>query len=74
MEETVKEEIKEAAKTEGLELAEDVTIEAIQHVFNFARTALTKSGIAWLIALVPILTPVEEYLLSAADKIDGKDG
>ena len=39
---TDKNEILEDAKTEGLELAEDVTVEAIEHVFNFAKTALNK--------------------------------
>lgn len=71
---TDKNEILEDAKTEGLELAEDVTVEAIEHVFNFAKTALTKSGNSYLMALVAVLTPIQEYLLKLADKIDGKEG
>lgn len=71
---TDKNEILEDAKVEGLELAEDVTVEAIEHVFNFAKTALTKSGNSYLMALVAVLTPIQEYLLKLADKIDGKEG
>lgn len=71
---TDKNEILEDAKVEGLELAEDVTVEAIQHVFNFAKNALAKSGNAYLTALVAVLAPVEEYLLKLADKINGKEG
>ncbi len=64
-------ELKTDLKNEALELAEDVTVEAIQHVFNFAKTALTKSDNALLKTLIPILEQVENYLLSLADKIDG---
>lgn len=72
--EELKEELKEDAKQEALELAEDVTIEAIEHVFNFAVNALNKSKNTMLMALVPILGTVKEYLLGLADKIDGVEG
>lgn len=68
------EEIKEKLKNEALELAEDVTKEAIEHVFSFAKKALEKSENTLLAAIVPILSKVEEYLLSLADKIDGIEG
>lgn len=67
------EEIKDDLKQEALDLAEDVTIEAIEHVFNFAKKALEKSGNALLKTLIPILEQVEQYLYSLADKIDGND-
>ena len=74
MDETKKDEILEDLKTEGLELAEDVTIEAIEHVFSFANKAINKCGNAWLIMTLPILDKVKEFLLESADKIDGVEG
>lgn len=74
MDEAKKDEILEDLKTEGLELAEDVTIEMIEHVFNFANNAINKSGNAWLIMALPILDKVKEFLLESADKIDGVEG
>lgn len=74
MNEEKKQELKEDLKQEGLEYAEDITIETIEHVFNFAKTALNKSGNAMLTALIPILTPIENYLLGLADQIDGQKG
>lgn len=74
MNEEQKKELKNDLKQEGLEYAEDVTVETIEHVFSFAKTALSKSGNAMLTALIPILTPIENYLLGLADGIDGQKG
>lgn len=74
MNEAQKKELKNDLKQEGLEYAEDVTVETIEHVFNFAKTALSKSGNVMLTALIPILTPIENYLLGLADGIDGQKG
>lgn len=63
--------LKTDLKNEVLELAEDVTVEAIQHVFSFAKKALEKSDNPIFSAIIPILAKVEDYLLSLADKIDG---
>ena len=52
------EEIKEELKNEALELAEDVTKEAIEHVFSFAKKALEKSENTLITAIVPILSKV----------------
>ena len=68
------EEIKNELKNEALALAEGISAEAIQHVFSFEKKALEKSDNTLLIAIVPILSKVEEYLLSLADKIDGIEG
>ena len=64
------EELKEAA----LDLAEDVTNELIEHVFNYAKAQLEKAKNPLLKTLVPILDQVEAYLYSLADKIDGEEG
>lgn len=63
--------LKTDLKNEALELAEDVTVEAIQHVFSFAKKALEKSDNPLLVAIIPVILKVEDYLLSLADKIDG---
>ena len=74
MDENTKNGIKEDAKQEGLELAEDVTKETIEHVFEFAINAINKYGNAMLKAVVPILQAAEQFLLELADKIDGVEG
>ena len=74
MDENTKNGIKEDAKQEGLELAEDVTKETIEHVFEFAINAINKYGNAMLKAVVPILQTAEQFLLELADKIDGVEG
>ena len=73
MNENFKEDLKQDAKNEVLELAEDVTIETIEHVFKFAKNALLKSQNALLAAIVPVLETVEKYLIGLADKIDGAE-
>ena len=73
-EQKMSEEFKEAAKAEALDLAEDVTNELIEHVFNFAKAQLEKAENPLLKTLVPILDQVEAYLCSLADKIDGEEG
>ncbi len=71
MDENTKNGIKEDAKQEGLELAEDVTKETIEHVFEFSIDQINKHGNTMLKALIPVLQTVESYLLELADKIDG---
>ena len=63
---------KEELKNEGMELLEDVTVDAILHVFNFAKNMISKN--ATLKALAPVLETIENYLLKKADSIDGKIG
>lgn len=70
MDETMVNELKKSA----LELAEDVTAEMVEHVFKFAKNALTNSKNMYLMAIVPVLEQVEKYLLSLVDKIDGVEG
>lgn len=71
MDENEKQELKEDAKQEALELAEDITKESIEHVFEFAINAINKYGNAMLKAVVPILQTAEQFLLELADQIDG---
>ena len=71
MDEQVKEELKQDAKTEALEYAEDVTKETIEHVFEFAIDSINKYGNNMLKAIIPILQTAEQFLLELADKIDG---
>lgn len=70
----MQEEIKNDFKNEVLALAEDVTAEMVEHVFKFAKNALTNSKNMYLMAIVPVLEQVEKYLLSLVDKIDGVEG
>lgn len=69
MDEEQKEELKEDAKQEGLKLAEDVTKETIEHVFDFAVNAINKYGNSVLKATIPLLNAAKEFLLDLADKI-----
>lgn len=71
MDENKKDEILADLKKEGLELAEDVTKESIEHVFEFAINAIEKYGNGILKATVPLLRTAEEFLLDLADRIDG---
>ena len=71
MDENTKNGIKEDAKQEGLELAEDVTKETIEHVFEFAIDSINKYGNNMLKAMIPLLQTAEQFLLELADKIDG---
>ena len=71
MDENQKQELKQDAKTEALEYAEDVTKETIEHVFEFSIDQINKHGNTMLKALIPVLQTVESYLLELADKIDG---
>ena len=61
-------------KIEGLEYAEDVTIETIEHVFVFAEKAINKYGTSILKATLPLLQTAKEFLIKLADKIDGVEG
>lgn len=70
----MQEEIKNDFKNEALALSEDVTAEMVEHVFKFAKNALTNSKNMYLMAIVPVLEQVEKYLLSLVDKIDGVEG
>lgn len=72
--EELKEGLKEDAKQETLELAEDVTKDSIEHVFTFAINAINKYGNNVLKAIIPILQTAKEFLLDLADKIDGVEG
>lgn len=72
--EELKEGLKEDAKQEALELAEDVTKETIEHVFDFAVNAINKYGNGVLKATIPLLNTAKEFLLGLADKIDGVEG
>lgn len=71
MEENKKQELKEDAKQEALDLAEDVTKESIEHVFEFAINAINKYGNAVLKAVIPLLKEAEGFLLDLADQING---
>ena len=71
MDENKKDEIIADLKQEGLDLAEDVTKESIEHVFEFAIKAINKYGNAVLKAAIPLLQTAENFLLELADKING---
>lgn len=71
MDENKKDEIVADLKQEGLELAEDVTKETIEHVFAFAIDSINKYGNNMLKAMIPLLQTAEQFLLELADKIDG---
>ncbi len=74
MDEKEKDEFKQDAKQQGLELAEDVTKETIEHVFEFAIASIEKYGNAVLKAIIPLLQTAEQFLLEVADRIDGVEG
>lgn len=71
MDENKKDEIVADLKQEGLDLAEDVTKESIEHVFEFAINAISKYGNAVLKAAIPLLQAAESFLLEFADQING---
>ena len=71
MDENKKDDILADLKQEGLDLAEDVTKESIEHVFEFAISAINKYGNAILKAVIPLLKEAESVLLDLADQITG---
>ena len=71
MDENKKDDILADLKQEGLDLAEDVTKESIEHVFEFAISAINKYGNAILKAVIPLLKEAESFLLDLADQING---
>lgn len=71
MDEKKKDEIIADLKQESLDLAEDVTKDSIEHVFEFAITAINKYGNAVLKATIPLMQTAENFLLELADKING---
>ena len=71
MDENKKDDILADLRQEGLDLAEDVTKESIEHVFEFAINAINKYGNAVLKAVIPLLKEAEGFLLDLADQING---
>lgn len=64
----------EMAKAEGLELAEDGAGRALTVVLAWLKECAAKSSNQIDDMVVPMLAPLEAYVRSEIDKIDGQQG
>ena len=66
-------EIVEILKNEGLDLAEDMAVNAVHGSIKLLKTMLPKINPVVAMILTPMLDQLEPVLLSIIDKIDGED-
>lgn len=70
MEETMKTELRQ----ELLNLAENLTEDAVNSVFRMAEIAIKLSNNKVDDALIPVLEPAKSFILKYVDKINGQEG
>lgn len=68
-----KSEIIDVLKEEGLDLAEDLAVNAVRGAISLIKTMLPKINSMVAILLIPLLDQLEPVLLDMLDKIDGQD-
>ena len=68
-----KSEIIDVLKEEGLDLAEDLAVNAVRGAISLIKTMLPKINSMVAILLIPLLDQLEPVLLGMLDKIDGQD-
>ncbi len=64
----------EKLKAEGLDLAEDAAAKVLKCTFSWLRESAEKSDNKIDDMVAPLLVPVEKYVLTQIDKIDGEAG
>lgn len=67
------EEIVAILKTEGLEVAEDLAVNAVNAAFQLIMAMLPKVNPMIAVVVTPMLVTLKPMLLEVIDKIDGKD-
>ena len=65
------EKIKDGLRQELLNLAENVTEDAVNSVFKMAELAIQLSENKIDDAILPVLSTVKEFIMGFVDKIDG---
>ena len=68
------EKMKDGLRQELLNLAENVTADAVNSVFKMAELAIQLSENKIDDAILPVLSPVKEFIMGFVDKIDGVVG
>lgn len=68
-----KSEIIDVLKVEGLDLAEDLAVNAVKGAISLIKTMLPKVNSMVAVLLIPLLDQLEPVLLGMLDKIDGQD-
>lgn len=68
-----KTEITGILKTQGLDIAEDLAVEAIKGALKLIKTMLPEINPTVAMILNPMLVSLEPLLLDLVDKIDGVD-
>lgn len=66
-------EIIDVLKEEGLDLAEDLAVQAVRGAFKLLKTMLPKVNPILPMVINPLLDQLEPMLLGIIDKIDGED-
>ena len=61
-------------KDSGLDLAEDAAGDVLRCVFSWVKESAILSENKMDDMIVPLMLPVEAYIMSLVDKIDGKEG
>lgn len=66
-------EIIEILKEDGLDLAEDMAVNAVKGAFRLIKAMLPKVNPIVAVIVTPLLDQLEPVLLGLVDKIDGED-
>lgn len=66
-------EIIEILKEDGLDLAEDMAVNAVKGAFRLIKAMLPKVNPVVAMIVTPLLDQLEPILLGLVDKIDGED-
>lgn len=66
-------EIVAVLKSEGLEVAEELAVNAIKGAFQLIKAMLPKVNPMMALVVGPMLDTLQPMLLDIVDKIDGKD-
>ena len=73
MESSMKKEIIDVLKTEGLEIAEETAVQATKAAFALLKILLPKVSRGFGSFVIPMLGYAEEQVLKLIDEIDGID-
>lgn len=69
----IKTEVVDVLKTEGLDIAEELAVNAVRGAIKLIKAMLPKVNPVVSIVVSPMLDTLEPILLGVIDKIDGED-
>jgi hypothetical protein len=72
-EKSLKDEIIEILKAEGLDIGEEAAVVASKVAFKVIKLSVTKANPAIGAVVCPIIDMIEPKVMAELDKIDGKD-